>query len=295
VSANRNGLKVHTATNSHRASSSPAVPSQPPRDHRAPPPNKHLCTCAVGLRSVNPSRHRRADFSDLQSIRERVFAPGRHGRRDRMQPCSMETTRRRTQEPNRHPLWLPALPIMDPVFVAGINLLGARRRSTPVFTPGCSSSSDAPPRAAQSASRSHSGGGSPSSRGSWGRGQGSWAPPPPAPQPRVLITRFARSWADSEIPPCPRGHGRCDRASRPHDIGRTERAPPGENAVPPGLYKALLASPAEYSCASGTVHGVHVLPEKQSSSWQGCATRNNRSIPSRMKPTRSRKDRRSQA
>jgi hypothetical protein len=41
--------------------------------------------------------------------------------------CSMETTTRRTGEPNRHPIWLPTLPIMDPHLWlgSGFNLLGA--------------------------------------------------------------------------------------------------------------------------------------------------------------------------
>jgi hypothetical protein len=80
-----------------------------------------------------------------------------HGLRDRMQHGDDDEENQRTQP-------TPALASRpannDPHFWLGSTSLG------------CCSSSDAPPRAAQSASRSHSGGGSPSGRDSWGRGRG---------------------------------------------------------------------------------------------------------------------------
>jgi hypothetical protein len=69
---------------------------------------------------------RGADFSDLQGIRWRArVCSWPLAVMGFVTACSMETTRRRAGEPNRHSLWLPALPIMDPAFVAGFNLLGA--------------------------------------------------------------------------------------------------------------------------------------------------------------------------
>ena len=65
---------------------------------------------------------RGADFSDLQSTRERVFAPGRQGFRDRMQHGDDEEENRRTQPT---PALAPRPADNGPAFVAGFNLLGA--------------------------------------------------------------------------------------------------------------------------------------------------------------------------
>jgi hypothetical protein len=70
---------------------------------------------------------READVSELQSNRERacllLAAMGF------VTACSMETTRRRTGEPNRHPIWLPALPIMDPHLRLGSTCLAQTQKT----------------------------------------------------------------------------------------------------------------------------------------------------------------------
>ena len=84
------------------------------------PSTEHANEVSRRLRSMESGAiaGRGADFSDLQGIRERVFAPGRQGLRDRMQHGDDEET-----EPT--PALAPRPADNGPAFVAGFNLLGA--------------------------------------------------------------------------------------------------------------------------------------------------------------------------